>query len=102
MNRASKNQPEERILLLAQKKLLDADDQTASFLALQHQVKQRADELGEIKLQLAQLGTKPSAAPSALAAVGSIPATGRQTRGKNRPQRHRRKTAGTATRRSAK
>jgi len=35
-------------------KLLDADDQMASFLAMQHQVKQLQDELGEIKLKLAQ------------------------------------------------
>lgn len=55
-SRIGKISPEERAALLAQKKLLDADDQTASFLALQHQVKLLQDELGAIKLQLAQLG----------------------------------------------
>ena len=85
-SRIGKISAEERILLLAQKKLLDADDQTASFLALQHQVKQLQDELGEIKLQLAQLGTSPSAAPSALAASAASPATGTADTRKNRPQ----------------
>lgn len=46
---------EERELLLARQKLLDADDQTAYFLAMQHQMKQLQDEIGAVKLRLAQL-----------------------------------------------
>lgn len=61
-SRIGKISPEERNLLLARQKLLDADDQMASFLALQHQVKQLQDELGEIKLKLATLDRSPSAA----------------------------------------
>lgn len=47
---------EERELLLARQKLLDADDQTAYFLAMHHQMKQLQDEIGAVKLRLAQLG----------------------------------------------
>lgn len=47
---------EERELLLARQKLLDADDQTAYFLSMQHQMKQLQDEIGAVKLRLAQLG----------------------------------------------
>lgn len=46
---------EERELLLARQKLLDADDQTAYFLSMQHQMKQLQDEIGAVKLRLAQL-----------------------------------------------
>jgi hypothetical protein len=64
-SRIGKISPEERESLLARQKLLDADDQMANFLALQHQVQQLHDELGEVKLKLAQLeGAPPSAAPS--------------------------------------
>lgn len=65
-SRIGKISAEERAFLLAQQKLLDSDDQMASFLAMQHQVKQLQDELGEIKLQLAQLGAVPSAAASSI------------------------------------
>lgn len=41
--------------LLAQQLLLDEDDQTAHFLAMQHQLKLMQDELGAIKLKLATL-----------------------------------------------
>lgn len=66
-SRLGKASPEERVSLLAQKKLLDADDQMARFLAMRNQVQQLKDELGTVKLQLAQLGAIPpsSAASSA-------------------------------------
>lgn len=79
-SRIGKISPEERASLLAQRKLLDADDQMANFLALQHQVKQLQDELGEIKLQLAQLGAPATASSTLSAATASAvqpsPATG--------------------------
>jgi hypothetical protein len=85
-SRIGKISAEERALLLARQKLLDADDQMASFLAMQHQVKQLQDELGEIKLKLTQLGINPStAASSATAALAPLatphtsPATGTTT-----------------------
>lgn len=53
---------EERELLLARQKLLDADDQTAYFLAMQHQMKQLQDEIGAVKLRLAQLGASSAVA----------------------------------------
>lgn len=61
-SRIGKISPEERELLLARQKLLDADDQMASFLALQQQVKQLQNELGDIKLKLSQLSANPPAA----------------------------------------
>jgi hypothetical protein len=59
-SRIGKITQEERALLLARQKFLDADDQMASFLAMQHQVKQLQDEIVAIKLQLAKLGTSTS------------------------------------------
>ena len=79
-SRIGKISPEERALLLARQKLFDADDQTASFLAMQHQVKQLQEELGQIKLQLAQLGVNPNltvasaTSPSPTLATASAPA----------------------------
>ncbi len=64
-SRIGKISPEERELLLARQKLFDADDQMASFLALQYQVKQLQNELGEVKLKLARLDSLPPAAISA-------------------------------------
>ena len=61
-SRIGKISMEERELLRARQKLFDADDQMASFLAMQHQVKQLQDELGEIKLKLAALDKSPPAA----------------------------------------
>ena len=42
----------DRAQLLAQQRMLDQDDQTASFLALQHQVKQLQDELNAMRKQI--------------------------------------------------
>lgn len=68
-SRIGKISPEERSILLARQKLLDADDQMASFLALQNQVKQLQDELGAVKLKLGQLGASaPVATPLAVPA----------------------------------
>ena len=67
VSRIGKISAEERELLLARQKLLDADDQMASFLAMQHQIKQLQDELGEIKLKLTQL--------SAGSPMAELPAT---------------------------
>ena len=68
-SRIGKISKEERALLLAQQKLLDADDQMAGLLTLQNQVKLLQSELGEVKLQLAHLGASP-------ATMGSLAATG--------------------------
>ncbi len=66
-SRIGKISPEERELLLAQQKLLDADDQTAKYLELQHQVKRLQDELGLIKLKLEKIDLGASASgPSTL------------------------------------
>lgn len=72
-SRIGKISTEERELLLARQKLFDADDQMASFLALQHQVKQLQDELGEIKLKLASLDRSPSAAAPPAPPVADTP-----------------------------
>ncbi|MES1982744.1 MAG: tetratricopeptide repeat protein [Pseudomonadota bacterium] len=64
-SRIAKTTPAERDQLRARQKLLDADDQTANFLALQNQVKLLQDELGTIRLQLGQLGVVPSSATAA-------------------------------------
>lgn len=61
-SRIGKISLEERELLLAKQKLLDADDQMAGFLAMQHQIKQLQDELGEIKLKLSQFSAGQPAA----------------------------------------
>jgi len=78
-SRIGKISAEERALLLARQKLLDADDQMASFLAMQNQVKQLQDELGGIKSQLAKLGVSPAAsatvAASALTPAMTSPAS---------------------------
>lgn len=67
-SRLGKISPAEREILLARQKLLDADDQTASFLTLQHQVKQLQDELGEIKQKLAAVpGATSNIPPPAVA-----------------------------------
>ena len=71
-SRIGKISPEERTLLLAKQKLIDADDQTAEFLAMQHQVKLLQDELSQIKAQLAQLGINPNL-PVKPVAVASAP-----------------------------
>lgn len=80
-SRIGKISAEERTSLLAQQKLLDADDQTARFLAMQHQLKQMQEELEGIKLQMAKLGGGPSsvasspvvsASPSAMSPVSSV------------------------------
>jgi hypothetical protein len=47
--------------LLAQRKLMDEDDQTAHFLAMQHQLKLMQDELGAMKLKLVTLESAASA-----------------------------------------
>lgn len=69
-SRLGKASPEERVSLLAQKKLLDADDQMARFLAMRNQVQQLKEELGTVKLQLAQLGAIP---PSSAASSVQVP-----------------------------
>jgi hypothetical protein len=59
LNEAERNQ------LQAQRQLLDQDDQTASFLALQHQVKLLQDELTEMRRQMGVPVSAPLAAASA-------------------------------------
>lgn len=72
-SRIGKVSMEERELLRARQKLFDADDQMASFLALQHQVKQLQDELGEIKLKMASLDKSPPAAATPAPPVAGAP-----------------------------
>lgn len=74
VSRIGKISKEERSLLLARQKLLDADDQMASFLALQDQVKQLQAELGLVKLKLGQLGISSPAGTLSLAAAQLVPA----------------------------
>ena len=71
-SRIGKISAEEREILRARQKLLDADDQMASFLAMQHQIKQLQDELGEIKLKLTLL--------SAASPATTTPATNAEDR----------------------
>ena len=66
LSRMGKISAEEREILLARQKLLDADDQMASFLTMQHQVKLLQDELGDIKLKLAQLSAPPPSPATSL------------------------------------
>ena len=61
-SRIGKISQQEREVLLARQKMLDSDEQTARFLAIQHQVKQLQDELGQIRLQLSQLSVNPNLA----------------------------------------
>ena len=70
-SRIGKISSEERQLLLDRQKLLDADDQMASFLAMQHQIKQLQDELGEIKLKLTQLSVSSPVSSSPIASAPS-------------------------------
>ncbi len=77
-SRIGKPRSKSRELLLDRQKMLDADEQMVRFLAMQRQVKQLQDELGELKLQLTQLGVTPvtaasSAVITASAAVPSAP-----------------------------
>ncbi len=55
-SRIGKISPEERTFLLGSQKLLDSDDQMASILTLQNQVKQLQEGIGEMRAKLAQLG----------------------------------------------
>ncbi len=55
-SRIGKISPEERTFLLGSQKFLDSDDQMASILTLQNQVKQLQDDIGEMRAKLAQLG----------------------------------------------
>lgn len=71
-SRIGKISAKERTLLLAwQKKLLDADNLSTTFLSMQNQVKQLQDETKVIKLQLANLGVSPATAPSPAPAPSS-------------------------------
>jgi hypothetical protein len=72
-SRIGKISPEERNQLLARQKFLDTDDQTASFLALQQQVKDLQAALAEIKLKLAPLNavSPPSQATPATGTQGA-------------------------------
>ncbi len=72
-SRIGKISQEERSLLRARQKLLDADDQMASFLALQDQVKQLQAELSVVKLQLGQLGVSSPAGASSDASAQLAP-----------------------------
>ena len=67
-SRSEKNGAEERALLLAQQKLLEA-----KLLGVQRQAIQLQDDLGEIKLQMTQLGVSLSTvAPSANAPLSAL------------------------------
>jgi hypothetical protein len=81
-SRIGKISPEERNQLLARQKFLDTDDQMASFLALQQQVRDLQAALAEIKLKLAPLNaaspspqTIPAPAPAPVPAAASAAVT---------------------------
>lgn len=59
-SRIGKISEEERALLLAQQRLLDSDDQMASILALQNQVKQLQNDIGDLRAKFAQLDGVPA------------------------------------------
>ncbi|MDD5057333.1 MAG: tetratricopeptide repeat protein [Sideroxydans sp.] len=63
-----------KALLREQQKDQDADNQTAQYLTLLHQVKLLQEELESVKLQLAQLQTTPSLAASSAEAASAIAA----------------------------
>lgn len=77
LSHIGKMNAEDREALLAQQKLMDEDDQAARYLSVLHQMKLMQEELGALKLRLAQLQEKPPlvAAPQAvIAQTQSIPA----------------------------
>ncbi|NOU00200.1 MAG: hypothetical protein HOO95_01295 [Gallionella sp.] len=55
-SRIGKISPEERDFLLGSQKLLDSDDQMASILTLQNQVKQLQEDISDMRAKLARLG----------------------------------------------
>jgi hypothetical protein len=61
-SRIGKISPAERDLLLAKQKLFDVDDQVASLIAMQHQIKQMQDELVLLKPRVEKLGGGGAAA----------------------------------------
>lgn len=70
---------EDRELLLARQKLMDEDDQDARYLSVLHQMKLMQEELGALKLRLAELegGASSVAAPQAvIAPTKSAPENG--------------------------
>ncbi len=71
LSRIGKLSAAERELLLAQQKLLDEDDQTARFLAMQHQLKLMQEDMNAIRLKLAKLEAGASAVPEARAAANT-------------------------------
>jgi tetratricopeptide (TPR) repeat protein len=78
-SRIGKLDEAERNKILAQQRQLDQDDQTASFLALQHQVVELQEELKLMRLQMAQgitpaAGSAPAPARPASAPAAAAPA----------------------------
>ncbi|BBE51634.1 hypothetical protein OYT1_ch2109 [Ferriphaselus amnicola] len=63
-SRVGKLSEADRNKLLAQQRLLDQDDQTANFLALQHQVMQLQEELKLVRVQMGQAVSEPAQATS--------------------------------------
>lgn len=61
MSRIGSLSAADREQLLAQQKLLDEDDQTARFLAMQHQLKLMQEEMNTVRLKLAKLESGASA-----------------------------------------
>jgi hypothetical protein len=59
-SRIGKISPEERTFLLGSQKLLDSDDQMASILTLQNQVKQLQDDISQMRAKISMLDTSPA------------------------------------------
>jgi len=72
LSRIGKLSAEDRAIVLAQQKLLDEDDQTARFLAMQNQVRLMQEELLTIRAKLAEMEKIASAVPPASPAAISV------------------------------
>ncbi len=72
--------PENIEKLRARQKLMDEDDQTASFMTMQHQLKLMQEELASIRLKLAQLQGSASAVSTASASPISNPVAPPETK----------------------
>ena len=69
LSRIGKLSAEERESILAQQRLLDEDDQTAHFLAMQHQLRLMQEEINKVRLKLARLEiSQASATPMTVTA----------------------------------
>lgn len=82
LSRLGKLSEEDKEVLQLQQKWLDEDDQTAKYLAMQHQLKLMQEELTEIRLKLAQIssGTQPASAATRTISVTTVSSSTSQWR----------------------